>query len=146
MDAKTHSKTDKQMNKYILILSGDYALRERVLAGALRASGGMPVFTTVKSPTSNTSKFFDGHISCDTSDSNSLLAAVRQYEQEHQHIPAAVIPINELGVRSAVAVSAHYGINHNSVDTINKCRDKLLMKQALANAGLPVPRFGTFLT
>lgn len=46
--------------RYVLILGGEFLLRERVLAGALRATGGMPVHTLAKARTSNTIRFFDG--------------------------------------------------------------------------------------
>lgn len=133
-----------QNQPYILILGGEFPLRERVLAGALRASNCMPVFTLAKARTSTTIKFFDGYIVGDVSDPAGVLAAVKQYEQEHGVAPAAVIPMNDFTVRSALAVSQHYGLNHNSAQTVNKCRDKLLMKQVLAAANLPVPRFGAF--
>ncbi|KJV26711.1 hypothetical protein VI06_16380 [Aquitalea magnusonii] len=132
--------------RYILILGGEFPLRERVLAGALRAANGLPVLTLAKSRTSNTIKFFDGYISADVSDPTGVLAAVQEYEREHQATPLAVIPMNDFTVRSALEVSAHYGISHNPAQVVNHCRDKLLMKQVLANAGLPVPRYGAFAT
>lgn len=131
-------------NHYVLILGGEFPLRERVLAGALRASGGMPVFTLAKARTSATIKFFDGYIVGDVSDPEGVLASVQAYEQEHGATPAAVIPMNDFTVRSALAVSAHYGIKHNPAAVVNRCRDKLEMKQVLQAAGLPVPRFGAF--
>lgn len=135
-----------QTQQYVLILGGEFPLRERVLAGALRASEGLPILTLAKSRTSNTIKFFDGYIDADVSDPDNVLAAVRRYEQEHGATPAAVIPMNDFTVRSALAVSAHYGTHHNSSRTVNHCRDKLLMKQVLQQAGLPVPRHGAFAT
>jgi biotin carboxylase len=131
-------------DQYILILGGEFPLRERVLAGALRASGGMPVFTLAKARTSAVIKFFDGYIAGDVSDPEGVLAAVQAYEQEHGATPAAVIPMNDFTVRSALAVSEFYGIRHNPAAVVNRCRDKLVMKQVLQAAGLPVPRFGAF--
>ncbi|MEJ1267282.1 hypothetical protein WDV93_07220 [Pantoea ananatis] len=43
--------------RYILILGGEFSLRERVLAGALRAAGGMQVLTMAKNRTSAAIKF-----------------------------------------------------------------------------------------
>lgn len=142
-ERKTMNTTSKQ---YVLILGGEFPLRERVLAGALRASSGMPVFTLAKARMSAVIKFFDGYIVGDVSDPAGVLAAVQQYEKEHGATPAAVIPMNDFTVRSAVAVSEHYGIRHNPSATVNRCRDKLIMKEALRAAGLPVPRFGAFAT
>jgi hypothetical protein len=133
-----------QAKPYVLVLGGEFPLRERVLAGALRASDGLPIYTLAKARTSTTIKFFDGYIVGDVSDPQGVLNAVQQHELEHGATPAAIIPMNDFTVRSALAVSQHYGLHHNPAETVHKCRDKFLMKQILAAAGLPVPRFGAF--
>jgi biotin carboxylase len=133
-------------NQYLLVVGGDFPLRERILAGALRASNAMPIFTVAKTRVSATLKFFDGHILGDISDATGVLAAVRQYEQEQNARPAAVIPLNDFTVRTAQVVSQYYGLPHNSAETVNRCRNKLLMKRVLRSAGLPVPEFGVFST
>ncbi len=135
-----------QTSQYILILGGEFPLRERVLAGALRASNCLPVLTLAKTRLSAAIKFFDGYIIGDFSNPENVLEAVKKYEHENNATPIAIIPMNDFTVRSAAFVSEHYGINHNSVETVNKCRDKFLMKQILVAAGLPVPRFGCFST
>lgn len=135
-----------QASRYVLILGGEFPLRERVLAGALRASGGLPIYTLARTRTSTTIKFFDGYIVGDVSDPQGVLRAVQQHELEHDATPAAVIPMNDFSVRSALAVSQRYGLHHNPAETVHNCRDKFLMKEALAAAGLPVPRFGAFLS
>lgn len=137
---------NKPLNKYVLILGGEFPLRERVLAGALRASGGMAVYTLAKSRTSNTIKFFDGYIVGDVSDPAGVVAAVSAHEARTGMAPAAVVPMNDFTVRSALAVAQHCGIAHNPAATVDRCRDKFVMKQVLAAAGLPVPRFGAFST
>jgi biotin carboxylase len=132
--------------RFILILGGEFALRERVFAGALRASGGMPVYTLAKARTSTTIKFFDGYIAGDVSDPKGVLQAVQCHEEATGERPVAVIPMNDFTVRSALAVASHYGLCHNPAEVVNRCRDKFLMKQVLAAAGLPVPKFGAFST
>lgn len=131
---------------YVLILGGEFPLRERVLAGALRASGGMPVYTLAKARTSTTIKFFDGYIIGDVSHPEGVLDAVQRHEQQTGEKPAAVVPMNDFTVRSALAVSARYGLHHNPEEVVNRCRDKFLMKQVLSAAGLPLPRYGAFTT
>ncbi|HEX9145633.1 MAG TPA: ATP-grasp domain-containing protein [Candidatus Binatia bacterium] len=131
-------------NKYVLILGGEYALRERVLAGAIRASNGLPVFTLTKTKTSPVLRFYDGFILGDVAHPAGVLAAVQKHQKETGATPAAVIPMNDFTVRSALAVSTHYGLRSNSAPTVDRCRDKFLMKQTLKAAGLPVPRFGAF--
>ena len=139
-------KTETQKQQYILIIGGDFPLRERILAGALRASNCMPVYTLAKTRMTAAVKFFDGYIIGDVSDSAGVLAAVQRHEREHGARPAAVIPLNDFTVRTAQVVAGHYGLNHNSAQTVERCRNKLLMKQVLQAAGLPVPRFAVFST
>ncbi|GKW11488.1 MULTISPECIES: acetyl-CoA carboxylase biotin carboxylase subunit family protein [Pectobacterium] len=133
-------------NRYLLILGGEFALRERVLAGALRASSGMRVLTMAKNRTTPTIKFFDGYLSGDVADEQAVLEAVKTYEQKTGSTPAAVIPMNDFTVRAASLVTEHYGLAGNSRQTIHNCRDKFVMKQLLKDAGLPVPRFAAFST
>ncbi|MGG8473217.1 ATP-grasp domain-containing protein [Rahnella sp. PAMC25617] len=133
-------------NTYILILGGEFALRERVLAGALRASGGMRVLTMAKNRTTPTIKFFDGFIPGDVADAEAVLSAVQAYQQETGETPAAVIPMNDFTVRAASLLTEHYQLHGNDCQTITNCRDKFVMKQILQAAGLPVPRFAAFRT
>lgn len=132
--------------KYILIVGGEFPLRERILAGALRAGKGVPVLTLAKTRTVAAIKFFDDYIIADYSSPENVLEAVKKYEREHNATPMVVIPINDFTVRTAVTVSEHYGLACNSSETVDKCRDKFLMKQVLSAAGLPTPRFGAFST
>lgn len=133
-------------NRYILILGGEFSLRERVLAGALRASGGMRIVTMAKNRTVATIKFFDDYIPGDVADPEDVLHAVKDYENKTGATPMAAIPINDFTVRAASLVAEHYGLMGNSRETIHQCRDKLVMKQRLQDAGLPVPRFAAFNT
>jgi predicted ATP-grasp superfamily ATP-dependent carboligase len=129
---------------YVLILGGEFPLRERVLAGALRAASAQPVFTLAKNRTNNTIKFFDGYIAADVADPHGVVDAVRKHEQAFGQKPAAAIPMNDFTVRSALAVAKEYGLHHNPDATVDHCRDKFLMKQRLEAAGLPVPRYSAF--
>jgi biotin carboxylase len=131
---------------YILIVGGEFPLRERILAGALRAGKGVPVLTLAKARSVAAIKFFDGYIVADYSIPENVLEAVKKHEAETGAKPLVVIPMNDFTVRTAVLVSEHYGLNHNSTETVHQCRDKFVMKQVLSAAGLPVPRFGAFST
>ncbi len=131
---------------YILIIGGEFPLRERVLGGALRAGGGMPVFVLAKTRTATTIKFFDGYITGDLTDPEGVLAAVLEHRARTGAEPAAVVPVNDFAMRSALAVARHFGLPHNTPEAVERCRDKFVMKEVLAAAGLPVPRFGAFST
>lgn len=131
-------------NKYVLIIGGEFPLRERALAGALRAGGGMPVYVLAKTRVATTIKFFDGYITGDLTDPQGVLAAVLEHRARTGTEPAAVVPVNDFAMRSALAVARHFGLPHNAAEAVERCRDKFLMKQVLAEAGLPVPKFGAF--
>ena len=136
----------KSKHKYILILGGEFPLRERVLAGAIRAGDGIPVFTIAKNKMVPALKFFDGVLEADVMSPAAVLASVVAYEEKTGMIPAAVIPMNDFVVRSGRVVAEHYTLFYNSAETVEACRDKYKMKQVLAEAGLPVPRFEEFST
>jgi D-alanine-D-alanine ligase-like ATP-grasp enzyme len=133
-------------SKYILIIGGEFALRERILGGALRAGGGMPVYVLARSRTSTTVKFYDGYITGDLTDPEGVLAAVLEHKARTGEEPAAVVPVNDFAVRSALAVSQYFDLVHNPSGVVERCRDKFVMKEVLAAAGLPVPKFGAFRT
>ncbi|MES2936633.1 MAG: ATP-grasp domain-containing protein [Pseudomonadota bacterium] len=132
--------------RYILIIGGEFPLRERVLAGALRAGGGMPVYVLAKTRLATTIKFFDGYITGDLTDPEGVLTAVIEHRARTGAEPAAVVPVNDFAMRSALAVAQHFGLRHNAPAAVEHCRDKFTMKEVLAAAGLPVPKFGAFRT
>jgi hypothetical protein len=132
--------------KYVLILGGEFPLRERVLAGAIRASGGLPVFTIAKSKATPWLKFFDGVLWADVMSPEDTLRAVREFERSTGQVPAAVIPMNDFVVRTGLEVAEAYHLNYNSAATVDACRDKHLMKMRLKEFGVPVAKFGAFST
>ncbi|MBA3772370.1 MAG: ATP-grasp domain-containing protein [Ramlibacter sp.] len=134
------------VTRYILIIGSEFPLRERALAGALRAGGGTPVYTLAKSRQSTTIKFFDGYITGDLTDPEGVVAATVEHAARTGAQPAAVVPVNDFAVRSALAVAQHFGLNHNPEAAVDCCRDKFVMKEVLSAAGLPVPRFSAFST
>ncbi|MGJ0629457.1 ATP-grasp domain-containing protein [Xenorhabdus bovienii] len=131
---------------YILILGGEFSLRERVLAGALRASEGMRTLTMAKSRTTLVIKFFDGYLSGDVADAQEVLNSVISHEKATGEIPVAVIPMNDFTVRASALLTEHYKLYGNDTKVIEQCRNKYLMKQILKKAGLPVPEFAAFKT
>lgn len=53
----------------------------------------------------------------------------------------AVIPADDDGVVLAAAASAALGLPHNSVEAVSAARNKYRMREILAEAGIPSPRF-----
>jgi biotin carboxylase len=56
-----------------------------------------------------------------------------------------VMPINDFGVRSAGAIAAERGLPGNSLQTAMATTNKVLMRKAWGMAGLPQPRYCSFL-
>jgi biotin carboxylase len=131
---------------FVLILGGEYPLRERVLAGALRAFGGGKVYTVAKHRAVPWLKFFDGVIDAEVTDADAVLAALAAHERATGERPAAVVPMNDFVVRTGLAVAQAYGLRYQSPEAVDLCRDKFRMKERLAARNLPVARFGAFST
>lgn len=55
--------------------------------------------------------------------------------------PAAIVGLYEHTTLPAARLREHFGLQGTSVRTAVLCRDKVPMKQAVAAAGIPVPRF-----
>lgn len=134
------------MEDYILVVGADVTLRERSLAGALRAAAGKPVFTVSKHKESPGLRYFDGSIPADIADHETIIAEVEKRVRATGAKPCAVVPMNDFTVTSAALVAAHFGLAHNSLRTVELCRDKLAMKEAFAGAGIPTPKFRGFTT
>ncbi|MEW6055799.1 MAG: ATP-grasp domain-containing protein [Bdellovibrionota bacterium] len=132
--------------EFVLILGGEFQLRERVLAGSIRASNGLPTVTVAKNRVGNHIKFFDDVITANVMDPKNVVAAVRDYVKSSGRKIAAVAPMNDFVVRSGLAVAEAFGLNYNSRDTVEMCRDKFLMKERLAKFDVPIPRYGKFRT
>lgn len=132
------------MEDYVLIVGGEMSMRERSLAGALRAAAGGPVFTVSTHKEAPGLRYFDGSLFADTTDPESIIAAAEQFAAQFGAKPLAVVPTNDFTVTSSALVAAHFGLAHNSMRTVELCRDKLSMKKAFAEAGIPTPKFGGF--
>ncbi len=131
---------------YVLFVGADVALRERSLAGAIRAAGGRAVYTVTPTRNSPGLKYFDGFIVADIADDQKILEGVRRIEAETGQLPVAVVPTNDFTVTSSAAVADALRLPRNSQDTVDACRDKKLMKDLLAQKGIPVPHYRTFTT
>ncbi|MFI5635610.1 ATP-grasp domain-containing protein [Streptomyces sp. NPDC051664] len=132
------------MEDYVLIIGADVSLRERSLAGALRAASGRPVFTVSLHKEAPGLRYFDGSLYSDIADHDTIIAAAEEHARRTGAKPFAVVPTNDFTVTSAALVARHFSLPHNPLRSVELCRDKLAMKQAFANAGVPVPKFAGF--
>lgn len=136
-----------QSFKYALLLGADLATRERAIICTARAlqcpvvlmsfPGGGPV--SQKRRIAN--GIADDVIVCEDSFlPEAAVLAARAYEKQTGGVPLAVIPVNDFAMKSAAAIAASYQLPHLPEQTIERCRDKLAMKQALQAAGLRVAK------
>lgn len=132
------------MEDYVLIVGGEMMLRERSLAGALRAASGRPVFTVATNKEAPGLRYFDGGLFADIADHEAIIAEAERHAARTGAWPCAVVPTNDFTVTSSALVAEHFGLAHNSLRTVELCRDKLSMKQAFARAGIPVAKFAGF--
>src|SRR5437867_2070410 len=65
-------------------------------------------------------------------------------EYARMHPLQAIVPADDEGVILAAMASEVLGLPHNPVPAVRAARDKHLMRETLAQAGLPGPRFGRF--
>jgi biotin carboxylase len=75
----------------------------------------------------------------DFSDSAGALQACRELVASHPI--AAVIAVDDSGNALAADISAHLGLPHNDPRSVEAARDKYVMRQAFARAGVPSPTF-----
>lgn len=132
------------MDDYVLIVGAEVAMRERSLTGALRAASGRPVFTVSTNKEAPGLRYFDGSLFAGIADHEAIITEAERHAARTGVRPFAVVPTNDFTVTSSALVAEHFGLARNSPRTVELCRDKLGMKKAFAEAGIPVPKFGGF--
>jgi Recombinase/ATP-grasp N-terminal domain len=73
--------------------------------------------------------------------SEPTLAAEQIAERARQTPFAAVVGVDDQGVMAAALGAERLGLPHNAPDAVARTRDKAAMRRALAQAGVPQPRF-----
>ena len=73
--------------------------------------------------------------------SDPALAAEQIAERARQTPFAAVVGVDDQGVMAAALGAERLGLPHNPPDAVARTRDKAAMRRALAEAGVPQPRF-----
>jgi biotin carboxylase len=71
-----------------------------------------------------------------------VVAAVDTIVALHEHAPIdAVVAVDDVGVEVAAAAGVRLGLAHNDPDAVAATRNKAAMRERLARAGVPQPRF-----
>src|SRR5690242_17497938 len=99
-------------------------MRERSLAAALRAAAGRPVFTVSTNKEAPGLRYFDGSLFAGIADHEGIIAAAEELAARTGVRPLAVVPTNDFTVTSSALVAEHFGLVHNSMRTVELCRDK----------------------
>ena len=73
--------------------------------------------------------------------SQPALAADQIAERAMQTPFAAIVGVDDQGVMAAALGAERLGLPHNPPDAVARTRDKAAMRRALAQAGVPQPRF-----
>ncbi|MBB5448364.1 MULTISPECIES: acetyl-CoA carboxylase biotin carboxylase subunit family protein [unclassified Paraburkholderia] len=131
-------------NRYALLIGADLPMRERAVLCTARALN-MPVVILAypgdvlaqrRRPAASLAD--DYIVSPFLLDPARALGAVQAYERNTGSTPAAVVPVNDFVLEAGSAIARHYGAPFLSDEVILRCRDKLVMKDVLAAAGLKV--------
>ena len=77
--------------------------------------------------------------------SEPAVAAEQIAERARQTPFAAVVGVDDQGVMAAALGAERLGLPHNAPDAVARTRDKAAMRRALAQAGVPQPRFAQLL-
>jgi biotin carboxylase len=80
-----------------------------------------------------------GRVGIDFNDVGRAVADIMSIHAEHEL--AAVIAVDDSGAMVASRASAALGLPHNRVEAAEAARDKHLMRQLFARAGVPSPQF-----
>jgi biotin carboxylase len=130
--------------KFALLIGGDLPTRERAVLCTARALN-MPVVILAYPGEAfaqrrrSAAGLADDYIVSPASlDPQHAVKAVLGYQQRTGATPAAVVPVNDFVLEAGAAIASYYSIPFLSDEVILRCRDKLVMKEALATAGLHV--------
>lgn len=120
---------------FALLIGADLALRERAILCTARALG-MPVVLLAfpgKLRVANT--LADDVIECASPmNPQAAVAALQTYVRERGTRLAAVIPVNDFALKAGAAIANAFGLPFLDEQVIARCRDKVLMKRAFAEA------------
>ncbi|GGK22149.1 hypothetical protein GCM10010124_13280 [Pilimelia terevasa] len=127
----------------ILVLHKKNASRRRHLARTREyaRAHGLRVLLVMKDPDWEV-EYADRVATADTSSIEETLAAVRTLVAREDAPISAVVTFSEAPVPSVARVAAEYGLPGVSERTARLARDKWAMREALAAAGAPQPRYG----
>ncbi|EON12904.1 acetyl-CoA carboxylase biotin carboxylase subunit family protein [Pandoraea sp. SD6-2] len=132
--------------EYVLLVGADLATRERAIVSTARALRkpivllaypGHPFAQTRRAAFALADDVIVGPYLLNP---DAALEAVQEFHQRSGRRLHAIVPVNDFVLPACAAIARTYGLPFLDEAVILRCRDKLVMKRALADAGLNVAR------
>lgn len=123
------------MKKILIVSGGERAYREY---GLCSISEHYHVYLLADRPPSWELDYIDDHRSFDPAKRDDAIETVRAWHAQERF--DGVMTYSELFVELAAEIAAGLGLPGNSAETARRCRDKHVMRAALASAGVPSAR------
>lgn len=125
------------MDRLLLLLptttyrTGDFLAAARTL--------GVDIVCAAERPNTLETQLPDHFLTLDFADPDGAAAAVAAFSRTHAL--RAVVGVDDLTAVAAAAIAERLGLTSSGVAAVTTARDKYQMRQCLAAAGVPVPRF-----
>jgi biotin carboxylase len=103
---------------------------------------GIDIVAASERPSTLAERNPEGLLTLDFLDPEGAARAAIEYGERFQ--VDAVIPVDEDTAVAAARVARVLGLNHNSIDSVLAAKNKHLMREMLAWAGVPVPQYWHF--
>lgn len=84
-------------------------------------------------------KYIDGIVTADTNSVDAVIEALAGFHAEG--VLAGVMTVTDYNIPIVAQVAAHFGLPGMNVDAAAACRDKLVQRELMRDAGVAVPRF-----
>lgn len=135
-----YNGTMMDQNRAVLLLTTPQSYRAKSFLAAAKKLD-IPVVQGVDLP-EELAQQWGVRLSLDYSQPETAVAHIIQFAQERPL--AAILPVDDAGAILAAQASKALGLPHNAVAAAEAARDKFKMRQMLAVAGVPSPKFRRF--
>lgn len=125
----------------LLLLAPAHTYRQEAFLSAARRLG-VEIAIGADVPPAHARRSSASLVRLDFRDARHCIQQVRDYARRHP--VQAILGVDDATVALAARLNSALGLRHNAVEAAEATRDKLLMRQAFARAGVPSPWFQKF--
>src|SRR5262245_60461731 len=125
------------MDRLLLLLPTTTYRTEDFLAAARKLD--VDIVCASERPNALEARLPDHFLTLDFADPDAAAATVAGFEETHPL--RAVVGVDDLTSVAAAAIAERLGLTSSGVAAVTTARDKYQMRQCLAAAGVPIPRF-----